>query len=192
MMSVEVIHQGKPVKISRNQNNKNTVKPDYAITSRPCPPFCIRAIKLAPGVETIGELEMLRYLGAASSDPSILVIDSRTPDWVKKDTILWSINIPWTLLNPETSNPLVIGEIMQEKFGAVQDEELWDYSDVKTLIMFCNGMWCGQSPRNIFTLLRYGYPAEKNQVVPRRHAGLGSPGADNCPGKLIGNQGAMT
>ncbi len=77
MMSVEVIHQGKPVKISRNQNNKNTVKPDYAITSRPCPPFCIRAIKLAPGVETIGELEMLRYLGAASSDPSILVIDSR-------------------------------------------------------------------------------------------------------------------
>ena len=161
MMSVEVIHQGKPVKISRNQNNKNTVKPDYAITSRPCPPFCIRSIKLAPGVETIGELEMLRYLGAASSDPSILVIDSRTPDWVKKDTILWSINIPWTLLNPETSNPLVIGEIMQEKFGAVQDEELWDYSDVKTLVMFCNGMWCGQSPRNILTLLKYGYPAEK-------------------------------
>ncbi|MBQ76828.1 MAG: sulfurtransferase [Gammaproteobacteria bacterium] len=161
MMSVEVTHQGKPMNISRNQDNKNTVKPDYAITSRPCPPFCIRPIKLAPGIETIGELEMLRYLTAASKDPSILVIDSRTPDWVKKGTIPGSVNIPWTLLNPETSNPLVIGEILQERFGAIQDEELWDYSDVKTLVMFCNGMWCGQSPRNILTLLKYGYPAEK-------------------------------
>ena len=27
--------------------------------------------------------------------------------------------------------------------------------------MFCNGMWCGQSPNNIRTLLRFGYPADK-------------------------------
>ena len=27
--------------------------------------------------------------------------------------------------------------------------------------MFCNGMWCGQSPANIRTLLRFGYPADK-------------------------------
>ena len=31
----------------------------------------------------------------------------------------------------------------------------------KTLVMFCNGMWCGQSPANIRTLLRFGYPADK-------------------------------
>lgn len=161
MMSVEVTHLGKPFKISRAQDNKNTVNPDYAITSRPCPPFCIRPIRLAPGVETIAELEMLEYLVAARKDPNILVIDSRTPDWVKKGTIPGAVNIPWTLLNPETSDPLTIGEIMQEKFGATQDEELWDFKDVKTLVMFCNGMWCGQSPRNIFTLLRYGYPADK-------------------------------
>ena len=161
MMSVEVTHLGKPFEISRAQDNKNTVNPDYAITSRPCPPFCIRPIQLAPGVETIAELEMLEYLVAARTDPNILVIDSRTPDWVKKGTIPGSVSIPWTLLNPETSDPLTIGEIMQEKFGAIQDEELWDFKNVKTLVMFCNGMWCGQSPRNIFTLLRYGYPADK-------------------------------
>lgn len=161
MMSVEVTHLGKPFEISRAQDNKNTVNPDYALTSRPCPPFCIRPIQLAPGVETIAELEMLEYLVAARKDPNILVIDSRTPDWVKKGTIPGSVSIPWTLLNPETSDPLTISEIMQEKFGATQDEELWDFKDVKTLVMFCNGMWCGQSPRNIFTLLRYGYPADK-------------------------------
>lgn len=161
MISVEVLHKGKPFKISRNQNNKNTVKPDYAVTSRPCPPFCIRPIVLAPGVETIAELEILDYLVSAKNDSSILVIDSRTPDWVAKGTIPGSVNIPWTVLNPETSDPLTISGVMLEGFGVKQDEELWDFSDAKTLVMFCNGMWCGQSPRNILTLIKYGYPADK-------------------------------
>jgi len=161
MMSVEVIHRGKSFEISRNPNNQNVINPDYAITSRPCPPFCIRPIVLAPGIETIGELEMLDYLVAAGENPNILVIDSRTPDWVAKGTIPGSISIPWTLLNMDTSDPLTIGDIMESKFGAVLSDELWDFGNAKTLVMFCNGMWCGQSPRNIQTLIRYGYPAEK-------------------------------
>ncbi|MED5532474.1 MAG: rhodanese-like domain-containing protein, partial [Pseudomonadota bacterium] len=28
-------------------------------------------------------------------------------------------------------------------------------------VMFCNGMWCGQSPNNIKNLLKFGYPAHK-------------------------------
>ena len=38
---------------------------------------------------------------------------------------------------------------------------VFDYSAAKTLVLFCNGMWCGQSPASIRTLLKYGYPAEK-------------------------------
>ena len=162
MASVQVMHNGKSVRIERNQNNKNTVKADYALTSRPCPPFCIRPIVLAPGVETIGELEMLDYLTKASSgDKSILIIDSRTPDWVAKGTIPGSVNIPWTLLKEDTSDPLTISGILSDQFGASFDDDLWDFSRVKTLVMFCNGMWCGQSPRNIMTLLKFGYPADK-------------------------------
>ena len=162
VLSVEVIHNGKPFKIERNQDNTNTIAADYAITSRPCPPFCIRPIKLAAGVETIGELEMLDYLVAASKpDSNILVIDSRTPDWVAKGTIPGSISIPWTLLKEDTSDPITIAGILSERFGAIDEDELWNFSKVKTLVMFCNGMWCGQSPRNIMTLLKYGYPADK-------------------------------
>lgn len=162
MLSADVIHNGKPVKIERNQNNKNTIAEDYAITSRPCPPFCIRPITLAPGVETIGELEIIDYLVAASKpDSGILVIDSRTPDWVAKGTIPGSISIPWTLLKEDTSDPITIAGILTDRFGAIDEDELWDFSEVKTLVMFCNGMWCGQSPRNIMTLLKYGYPADK-------------------------------
>jgi len=159
---VNVQHNGKTVRIERNQDNKNTVKADYALTSRPCPPFCIRPIVLAPGVETIGELEMLDYLAKASGgDKSILVIDSRTPDWVAKGTIPGSVNIPWTLLKEDTSDPLTISGILSDQFGAEFDDDLWDFSGVKTLVMYCNGMWCGQSPRNIMTLLKFGYPADK-------------------------------
>ena len=160
--SVTVNHNGKPVKIERVQDNKNTVKADYALTSRPCPPFCIRPIVLAPGIETIGELEMLDYLVKGSEAGSdILVIDSRTPDWVAKGTIPGSINIPWTLLKEDTSDPLTIASILTDQFGAKFADDLWDYSNARTLVMFCNGMWCGQSPRNIMTLLKFGYPAHK-------------------------------
>ena len=161
--SVEITHDGKPVKVMRNQDPENVVNPKYARTSRKCPPFCIQPITLAPGVETIGELELIEYLVAKEGgDESILVIDSRTPDWVKNGTIPGSVNIPWTTLNPSSgADPFSIAEIFEERFGAINQEGLWNFGDAKTLVLFCNGMWCGQSPTNIRTLLRLGYPAHK-------------------------------
>lgn len=161
--TVDVMHNGKKVTIMRNQDEKNTVNPAYAKTSRKCPPFCIQPATLAPGVETIGELEMLDYLARMSGgDDSILVVDSRTPDWVKRGTIPGAVNIPWISLNPsQGADPMSIAEIMEGQFGVHNLEGLWDFSNAKTLVMFCNGMWCGQSPNNILNLLKFGYPAHK-------------------------------
>jgi rhodanese-related sulfurtransferase len=163
MASVEVIHNGEKTTISRNQDQNNTVNPAFGKTSRKCPPFCIQPATLAPGVETIGELEVIDYLRKiAAGDESILVIDSRTPDWVKKGTIPGSVNIPWTALNPAMgADPISISEILTGRFNVREQEGLWDFSNAKTLVMFCNGMWCGQSPNNILNLLRFGYPADK-------------------------------
>ncbi len=161
--SVTVIHGDKNVRIMRNQNQKNTVNPAFAKTSRKCPPFCIQPSVLAPGVETIAELEVLNYLKLISEgDESILVIDSRTADWVAKGTIPGAINIPWKSLNPEQgADSISIGEILEGQLNATNLEGLWDYSQAKTLIMFCNGMWCGQTPNNIKNLLKFGYPPHK-------------------------------
>ncbi len=163
MMSVTVMHDGKKVTIKRNQDDKNTVDPAYAKTSRPCPPFCIQPSTLAPGVETIGEVEMINYLKKMSDgDDSILVIDSRTPDWVKRGTIPGSRNIPWTKLDPgQGADPITVSEIMEDEFNVDMHEGLMNFKDVKTLVLFCNGMWCGQSPNNIENLLLFGYPAHK-------------------------------
>ena len=154
---------GNAVTIMRNQDTSATVNPAFAKTSRPCPPFCIQPMKLAPGVETIGEVELIKYVHKMSDgDSSVLLVDSRTPDWVAKGTIPGAKNLPWTKLNPaKGADPISIGEILTGEFGAREIEGLWDYSDAKTLVMFCNGMWCGQSPNNIKNLLRFGYPADK-------------------------------
>jgi len=161
--SVTVKHGNQNVVIMRNQNQKNTVNPAFAKTSRKCPPFCIQPSRIAVGVETIAELEVLAYLKRLSDgDDSILVIDSRTPAWVAKGTIPGAVNIPWTSLNPaKGADPISIGEILEEQFNAKNLEGMWDFRNVKTLVMFCNGMWCGQSPNNIRNLLRFGYPADK-------------------------------
>ena len=163
MKDATVQHGGKSVTIMRDQNNKATVNPAFAKTSRPCPPFCIQPIVLAPGVETLGEREIIDYIVRMSNgDDSIMVIDSRTPDWVQKGTIPGAVNIPWTALNPaKGADPISIGEIMEDQFNAKSLEGLWDYTDAKTLVMFCNGMWCGQSPNNIKNLLKFGYPSHK-------------------------------
>ena len=105
--------------------------------------------------------------------------DSRTPDWVAKGTIPSAINVPWTLLAPDkgATTETIMG-VMIDTFGvtlkggadmfavdeAIVDGTLpsvFDYSNAKTLVLFCNGMWCGQSPASIQSLLRYGYPASK-------------------------------
>jgi len=149
--------------IKRNQDNKNTVNPSFGKTSRPCPPFCIQPSTLAPGVETIGEVELIDYAKRMSEgDDSIVVLDSRTPDWVKKGTIPGAINLPWTKLNPaKGADPISIAEIMQNVFNVKESEGLFDFANCKTAVMFCNGMWCGQSPNNIKNLLKFGYPAHK-------------------------------
>ncbi|MBL4761987.1 MAG: rhodanese-like domain-containing protein [Gammaproteobacteria bacterium] len=163
LAGVDVNHGGRNVHIMRNQNQGNTISPAFAKTSRKCPPFCVQPAVIAPGVETIAEREVLHYLKRMKDgDKSILVIDSRTPDWAARGTIPGSVNIPWTKLNPaKGADPISIGEILEGTFSAFNIEGLWDYSNAKTLVMFCNGMWCGQSPNNIKNLLKFGYPAHK-------------------------------
>lgn len=160
---VEVLHKGKKVRIERNPDVDNMIAPDFALTSRPCPPYCIQPMHLAPGVETIGELEMIDYLrGISAGNSDILVIDSRDGDWAQRSGIIpGAVIIPWDQLFPARNDSEKIADIMEDKFGAHRDGPLWSFSQAKTLVFYCNGPWCGQSPTNIKTLLVLGYPANK-------------------------------
>jgi len=123
LASVDVMHHGRKVTIMRNQNQSNSVNPDFAKTSRKCPPFCIQPSELAPGVKTIGELEVLQFLKKINDgDASIMVVDSRTPDWVEKGTIPGTMNIPWDKLDIGKSGPIAVGEILEKQLNAKRQD----------------------------------------------------------------------
>ncbi len=179
LSAVTITHKGMAVELMREQDNANMITQDFALTSRPCPPFCIQPMVFAPGVETLGELEVIDHLVRMQSDEKILVIDSRTPNWVAKGTIPGAINISWVSLTPakgattEGIMDIMLNQMDVTLIGDVDEFEVdeaivngtvadvFNYAQAKTLVLFCNGMWCGQSPASMKTLLSFGYPAEK-------------------------------
>lgn len=180
LADISVMHNGKAVKVARDQDNSATVDPAFAKTSRPCPPFCIQPMSLGEGIETIGEVEVIDYAKKLSDgDKNIVLVDSRTPDWVAKGTIPSAVNVSWVELTPKKGATTEgIMKVMADQFGvtvakgkddvdvdeaiaAGDTSKVLDFSNAKTLVMFCNGMWCGQSPASIAALRKFGYPADK-------------------------------
>lgn len=135
-----------PVTIERIQDPDHEVTGEWARTSRECPPFCIQPMTPAPGVTTIGELELLEKL----QDPDVVVIDSRTPDWFAGGSIPGAVNIPY-LESVER-----LGEL-----GCEIGFDQWDCAEAVEVALFCNGLWCGQSPTAIRWMIDAGFPAEK-------------------------------
>lgn len=161
MDRVEVLHRGQPVVIQRDQDTFNIVTPDFSMTSRPCPPYCIQPMSAGPGIETLGEIEFLGYLQRVGRDPRVLVIDSRGADEYARGTIPGAINIPWDRLHfGSGADPQVVQDHL-EQFGVLFDGEFHDFSGARTLVLFCNGPWCGQSPTNLRTLTNLGYPPDR-------------------------------
>lgn len=135
-----------PVEIKRIEDTENAIDGEWARTSRPCPDFCIQPMTVADEVTTIGELELIAML----QDPEALVVDSRTNDWFQGGTIPGAVNIPYTY---------IIDELAQ--LGCEPDFDGWDCEGARPVALFCNGIWCGQSPTAIRNMLEAGYPAER-------------------------------
>ena len=91
LSSVTVKTMDGDVEIKRNPDPNNTINPAFAKTSRKCPPFCIQPIEVAPGVKTVGELEVVQFLAKGG-----MLIDARTVEWHLRGTIPSSVNIPFT------------------------------------------------------------------------------------------------
>jgi rhodanese-related sulfurtransferase len=175
-----VKHDNKRIKISRIQDTSHVIDGSFAKTSRPCPPFCINPISLGDEITTVAELEVIKFMESSLSRGFGVLIDARTPSWYKKGTIPGSVNIPFTVFEKDSSD-IELAEVL-ESFGAVERDDVnpvlrmieftglldggqktehWDFSNAKDLLLWCNGPWCGQSPRAIRGLLEAGYPAEK-------------------------------
>lgn len=157
MASANFAIKGQPISIARNQDPANRLTPDFTKTSRACPPFCVTAMEAAPGVATVGELEVISFLEKDVAAGAGLLLDTRTPEWFAKGSIPGALNVPSETLAEK--NPYR-DEILRA-LGGVKSGESWDFTNATTLMMFCNGPWCDQSPRAIRGLIEAGYPAQR-------------------------------
>lgn len=148
VMAVTVETAQGPVEISRIQDNENRLTGEFARTSRPCPNFCIQPMVPAPGVTPIGELELMEFL----NDPNVVVIDGRVPPDFRGGAIPGAVNVPYT----EAADRL-------HELGCDPDFDgfICDGPDVKSVALYCNGPWCGQSPTAARRMIEAGFPAEK-------------------------------
>ncbi|NPA56167.1 MAG: rhodanese-like domain-containing protein [Epsilonproteobacteria bacterium] len=156
---IYVKHKGVPIKVMRIQDTEHLLLDDYSKTSRPCPPFCIHPISVDERVKTIATVEMIKFMRDKLNTGKGFVIDARLPRWYELETIPSAINVPFTLLEKGDKK---VAEKIFKLFGMrVGKDGKWDFSQAKELAIFCNGVWCDQSPRLIRQLLKYGYPADK-------------------------------
>ena len=94
----------------------------------------IQPINLAPGVRTVGELEVIEHLRAGRP-----LVDCRLPEYIERGTIPGAVNIPH-------------GEIVERIAGL---------STVDPTVVFCNGPQCPATAQAIDALLAAGWPAER-------------------------------
>ena len=177
---ITVDHNGETVRIQRIQDQGNHLSGGFSKTSRKCPPFCIQPMTVAPGVATYGELEVINFIKTQVKSKQGVLIDARTPSWHAKGTIPGSINIPFTTFALSRNDQKLISAMktlgverrktvasgywmdLKDLLGIEKKpNSFWDFSAAKNLLLWCNGMWCGQSPRAIHGLIKLGYPVEK-------------------------------
>ena len=153
-----IAHRGSQVTVERIQDTENRLTDDFTKTSRPCPPFCIHPMETAPGVRTIGELELIEFMQTDVNAGRGLFIDARISNWYESETIPGAVNIPFVLFTEQPGKRDRILDLL----GAKRDSsEKFDFSGARKLALFCNGPWCDQSPRAIKSLIDVGYPPDK-------------------------------
>ena len=117
----------------------------------------IMPMQLAPGVRTVGELDVLAHIEAG-----LPLIDTRLPKYLAQGTLPSARAIPHT----QTA------------------ERLPEFDPQTDTILFCNGPQCAATPDAIRTLLDAGYPARAAALLPRRHPRLGHARASARAGDL--------
>ncbi len=117
-------------------------------------------IKLHKDVETYGELEVMAFIKDMQYNRSMLFIDTRDEEWYGYRTIPGADNMHYVYI----TMPKVFEEEYKAsliKLGIVRKNNVFDFSQAKTILLFCNGAWCSQSPKMVNALLTMGYPPEK-------------------------------
>ncbi len=155
IFEVSIKKDGKEYTIKRNQEK---IPKEYLNPLR----GVIAPFKIDKDIQTIGELEVIDYFKKSENNSSIVIVDARGEDWYENMHIPSAINIPYTNFSSK-ENAI---EMITFEFNVKEDKNAkLDFSNAKTLIIYCNGAWCAQSLQLIkdakYSLIKLGYPKSK-------------------------------
>jgi rhodanese-related sulfurtransferase len=120
----------------------------------------IQPMSLHPEVETYGEMEVMHFFKEMQSDDSMMLIDTRGETWYRSRTIPGAVNIPHHDISKSDQFPEDYKRALR-LMNVKKKNGNYDFSEAKTIALFCNGSWCSQSPGMIKNLIALGYPPEK-------------------------------
>ena len=156
--------------VCRDKSKVNGIDPnmiwkdDYA--NKKVPDACKKTFvttvgKISPikkeGIETYGELEVIDFIKKKQDNENMILVDARMTAWYKKGTIPSAVNLSFKIFNPKHPE----FETVMDTANISYENGKYDFSDAKTMLLFCNGAWCPQSTWAIENLLKIGYPKEK-------------------------------
>jgi len=136
MAYIYVYHKGKAVKVHRIQDTKHKITGEYAKIYRPGK--YIQPIKMHKDVQTIAEVELLQFMTEKVNKKKGLLVDLRTKDAYKKESIPSAVNIPARVKN----NPIKVEKILRVLGAKRNVDGTLDTSKVLEVAFYCNGLWC--------------------------------------------------
>ena len=120
----------------------------------------IQPMQLGSGIETYGEMEVMRFIKKMQGRDDMLLIDTRMEEWYRYRTIPGAVNISHLDISKADLFPEAFRKALKI-MGISRENGIYDLSKAKTILLFCNGAWCGQSPAMIKHLIKLGYPPRK-------------------------------
>ncbi len=119
---IDLVHKGNEIRVQRIQEQSHVLTGGFAKTSRKCPPFCAQPIDVAPGVKTVGEVEIFNFMEKQMKERTGILVDARLVSWHKKGTIPGSINIPFTVLGKSKDSAELISAM--KKLNVIRRKSL--------------------------------------------------------------------
>lgn len=160
--NIELEHN--TINITENLVSVDTQHLDHNITierraiplASTCPPFCIQPIKIKK-IKTVGELEVLAFIEKSQGKKHQLLIDIRTHQEYKNETIPGAINLPYKMLTKESPYQEELLKIL----GAKKIKKGWFFKEPQKLLIFGESLFSPEAAKAIRQLVKLGYPKKK-------------------------------
>ncbi|MEH6645884.1 rhodanese-like domain-containing protein [Sulfitobacter sp.] len=129
----------------------------FAALDPSCDPYCIAPEVAAPGVDTLIEPDVLAFLENGVGTNAGLLVDARMPHDRDLGFIPGSVSLP---VDTVSSQSEFRNDILKA-LGARAFEDVFNFADAQSLVVYDNGPTQNDAGRLIGYLLDAGYPSEK-------------------------------